>query len=461
MQKNVSQTTSQARKPQAQKSQTLGTPLLAALLSSALFAGTSAQATDLTIYPSFAEVRETIQVSGAQFDWTPPKDLSQFLILGSLELIDPSVTSLSLLAAPQSILGLYEGKEVKVWFHDEFVVAKVIKADSFLFEIDGAFVQIGNAEVLYPSLDGLRYAPTFSWQRTGGNLEAQLRYATTAVAWENTRYTLNLQEDPKKPATGGTIASSLNAWADISNQSGVVYEAPKATLFAGDVLPQYSQDSFSQSQNRNINAIQEAPSGNVSSTQRPRVASSGEVSGLQRYEYPQALRLNANSRLSLPFFRSNAAVRRILEYSNGFDSGANFKVGLQRTYRFKALQGLPAGTVTVRENEQLVGQSEIVNTAKDTIVKVSIGKDFDIKLNRSAQILERTRKFERAKIVFTIKNTKSHSVTVRLLETLDDAIKLEASGATGYKRLPGAFTLESEIEPGKTLSLTLLSTDPR
>ena len=82
------------------------------ILSTALLAGTSAQATELTIYPSFAEVRETIQVSGPQFDWTPPKDLSQFLILGSLELIDPSVTSLSLLAAPQRILSLYEGKEV-------------------------------------------------------------------------------------------------------------------------------------------------------------------------------------------------------------------------------------------------------------------------------------------------------------------------------------------------------------
>ena len=120
-----------------------------AILSSAMFC---VQASELTIYPSFAGVRETVQVSGPQFDWTPPADLNQFLILGSLELIDPTVTSLSLLAAPQSILSLYEGKEVKVWFHDEFVVAKVINAESFLFEINGAFIQIGSLEVLYPSL---------------------------------------------------------------------------------------------------------------------------------------------------------------------------------------------------------------------------------------------------------------------------------------------------------------------
>jgi hypothetical protein len=430
----------------------------AAMLSSTLF---SARASELTIYPSFAEVRETVQVSGPQFDWTPPADLNQFLILGSLELIDPTVTSLSLLAAPQSILSLYEGKEVKVWFHDEFVAAKVINAESFLFEIDGAFIQIGNAEVLYPSLDGLRYAPTFSWQRTGGNIATQLRYATTAIAWENTRYTLNLQDSNRDDSN--TITSSLTAWADISNQSGVKFEAPKATFFAGDVLPQYDQDRFQQSQNRNINALESAPTSSVSGRQR--VASSGEIGGLQRYEYPQAIRLNAKSRLSLPFFRNNVNVRRVLEYSNGFDTGANFKVGLQRTYRFMAQQGIPAGTFTVRENEQLVGQSELVNTAKDTIVKVSLGKDFDLKLNRSAQILERSDKIERARTVFTVKNTKTRAVNIRLLETLDDAIQLEASvstgGAKGFKRVPGAFTFESELAAGKTLSLTLLSTQIR
>jgi hypothetical protein len=425
----------------------------AAVLSSALV---SAQATELTIYPSFAEVREAVQVSGTHYDWTPPADLSQFLIPGSLELIDPSVTSLSLLSAPQSILTLYEGKEVKVWFHDEFVTAKVINAQSFFFEIDGAFIQLPNAEVLFPSLDGLRYAPTFSWQRTGNDLKTTLRYATNAITWENTRYTLNLQD--AKSESSDTSTSSLTAWADVSNQSGVVYEAPKATFFAGDVLPQYAQDNLQQSQNRNISPVETAP---TSAAPRGRVASSGEIGGLQRYEYPKPIRLNAKSRLSLPFLRTNAAVRRVLEYSGEFDTSANFKVGLQRTYRFMAQQGIPAGTFTVRENEQLVGQTEIADTAKDTIVKVNLGKDFDIKLNRSAQILERTDKIERARIVFTIKNTKSRAVNIRLLETLDDAIRLEVDNAKGFKRLPGAFTFESELAAGKTLSLTLLSTEKR
>jgi hypothetical protein len=434
----------------------------AAMLSSALF---SARASELTIYPSFAEVRETVQVSGPQFDWTPPADLNQFLILGSLELIDPTVTSLSLLAAPQSILSLYEGKEVKVWFHDEFVAAKVINAESFLFEIDGAFIQIGNAEVLYPSLDGLRYAPTFSWQRTGGQISTQLRFATTAIAWENTRYTLNLQDSSNpSDSTAKTTTSSLTAWADISNQSGVKFEAPKATFFAGDVLPQYDRNQLQQSQNRNINALENAaPTGNVSGRQR--VASSGEIGGLQRYEYPQAIRLNAKSRLSLPFFRNNVNVRRVLEYNNDFETDANFKVGLERTYRFMAQQGIPAGTFTVRENEQLVGQSELADTAKDTIVKVSLGKDFDIKLNRSAEVLERTQDIERARIVFSIKNTKTRAVNVRLRETLNDAVQLKVSVSTGgtkvFKRLPGAFTFEAELAPGKSLSLTLLSTEIR
>jgi hypothetical protein len=423
-----------------------------AVLSSALI---SARASEITIYPSFAEVRDSVQVSGNHFDWSPAADLGQFLIPGSLELNDPSVTSLNLLAAPESLLALFEGKEVKVWFHEKFVVATVVKADAFLFQIDGAFVQLSGAEVLYPSLDGMTYAPTFSWQRTGGTTKAQLRYATTAVAWENTRYTLNLPDDSSPESN----SSSLLAWADISNQSSVVYDAPKTTLFAGDVLPQYDQRNFQQSQNRNINSF--ANDTRDANANQSRVASSGEVGGLQRYEYPQPLHLGAKSRLSLPFIRNSVAVRRILEYSGEFNPGANFKVGLQRTYRFIAKQGLPTGIVTVRENEQLVGQTSIDDTAKETIVKVNLGKDFDIKINRSAKILEDTARITRARVVLTITNTKSRAINVRLVETIDDRIKLEGSGVVGFKRLPGAFTLESEISAGKTLTLTLLSTDKR
>ena len=413
------------------------------------------RASEITIYPSFAEVRDTVQVSGKRFDWKPAADLNQFLIPGSLELNDATITSLSLLSAPQSILALFEGKAVKVWFHDEFVTAKVIKADLFMFEIDGAFIQLPDAEVLYPSLDGVSYTPVFSWQRTGGAVTTQLRYATAAVAWENTRYTLNLEE----AASTASKLSSLIAWADISNQSSVVYDAPKVTLFAGDVVPRYDQGNLQQAQSRNIVSSTEAIPGSFVNSSR--IASSGEVGGLQRFEYPQPLHLEGRSRLSLPFIRSQVAVRNILEHNNGFSTQANYKVSLQRTYRFVAQQGLPTGIVTVRQNGQLVGQSNLGNTAQGTIVKISLGKDFDIKINRSAQILERTSKIERARIIFTIKNTKSRAINVRLLETLSDDIKLEASGVKGFKRVPGAFTLESEIAVGKTLTLTLLSTQRR
>ncbi len=420
------------------------------ILSSALI---SARASELNIYPSFAEVRETVQVSGSKYEWTPNADLSQFLIPGSLELSDPSVTSLSLQAAPPSLLTMYEGKEVKVWFHETFVVATVIKAELFLFKIDGEYIQLPNVEVLFPNIDGIRYAPTYTWQRTGGNTNATLQYATAAVAWNNTRYTLNSTDS----SSTDSKTSSLVAWAEISNQSSIVYEAPKTTLFAGDVQPRYDQEALQQSQNRNIAFNAPVPTSPIAN--RPRVVSSGEVGGLQRFEYPQPLRLEAKSNLSLPFIRTSVETRRILEYNNNFDTRSNFKTALFRTYRFVAQQGLPAGIMTVRENNQLVGQTDLANTAKDTIVKINLGKDFDIKINRSAQILQRTSKIERAKIIFTIKNTKTRAVNIRMVETLDDDIKLEASGAAGFRRVPGAFTLESEIGVGKTLTLTLLSTE--
>ena len=50
--------------------------LCAALTIASLIS--SATATELTLYPSFAEVRENVQLSGSRFDWTPPADLGDY-----------------------------------------------------------------------------------------------------------------------------------------------------------------------------------------------------------------------------------------------------------------------------------------------------------------------------------------------------------------------------------------------
>ncbi len=416
--------------------------LTAALLGS----GLSARASELNIYPSFAEVRETVQLNGEQFDWTPPADLGSYLQPESLELDDPNVLFMSLLPPTPSLLEMFEGKEVQVWFNEEYVTATVVSANVGMFKIGNSYVQIASSQVLYPNLEGWRIAATYSWQRAPVVRTAQLQYRTRGVQWLQTRYTLGLNQDENTSAQ-----ANLTAWADIKNESLVRYTAVKATLFAG----------FSASANDSSvskpKIVATAPV-----TTRPKIISAGEVAGLQKFEYPNKFTLAGRTTMSLPFVKSQPQVKRVLEYSNQFYANANLQTGLLRMYRFKAEQILPQGEVTLRENGQLIGAVYLENTALGSNVKLNFGKDFDTKLVRSAQLLERitsrTQIVTKYKINFLVKNIKTRAVNIRLNEWLCETWKFSAAPNQGFVFSNNSFVLERELAAGQTLAATLIAT---
>jgi hypothetical protein len=413
--------------------------ICAALAISSLIS--SASATEITLYPSFSEVRENVQLTGSRFDWTPAADLGDYLVPGSLELEYADVLSMQLLPPSGSLLSMFEGKVVKVYFDEEWIEAKVIKADIGLFEIDGEFIRLEGAQVKFPSLEGARFAPTYSWKFAGAGGAAKILYSTRGLFWAGTRYTLNV-------ASNNT--ASLTAWADVQNLSSLEYNVPNLTLLAGDV--NVEQDQELAQKNRylaNQNVVQATPtSGAIQPTQR--IVSAGELGGLQSYTYPKPASFAAKATTGLPFIKSSQTVKDVLEYQGQFDVQSRATTSLQRVYSFITPQGLPTGGVTVREAGRLVGQTSIPNTPKLGNVRLNLGKDFDVKLIRLVQPLERTKKIARYRVDYTIKNVKSRAVNVRIAEFVPAGVKLEKVKLPSFLSEPGAFVTRPTIATGAT-----------
>jgi hypothetical protein len=405
----------------------------------AVFAASHSSATELTVYPNFAEVRENVSFKNSRFEWMPPADLNEFLIPGSLDLEHPGVGAMRLLPPSESFLKSFEGKTVKVFSStdDQFVDAKVIRADMRLFEIDGEFIRIDNPIVKYPSLDGVRFSPTYSWELTSTSGKAELVYATRGLFWSKTRYTLNI------PESGAAL---LTAFAEINNSSSLDYSAPKATFFAGDVGLQDNQGQF---RTGNITLSQPAAITRPSPTST-RVSSLGEIGGLQSYSYPKAVRFPAKTTTGLPFIKVAPMVKNALEYAAEFNVAARSVTALQRLFTFTTAQSLPGGTVTVREAGKLIGQNNIQNIPVDGSVRLNLGKDFDTKLIRSVEILERSKKLNRFRVTYSIKNVKTRTINVRLTEYIFPGMTLVNAKLPELSVRPDAFFSKVTVAAGAT-----------
>jgi hypothetical protein len=400
----------------------------------------SAKATDATLYYNFAEIREPVQISGNRFDWTPAADLGQYLVPGSLELEYPEIFNVNLLPASPSLLEAFEGKEVLLKRDNKLVKAIVIKANIGLFQVGGQYVQASVADVVFPTLEGVRFAPTYSWTLGGSGGSSILTYLTRGITW-SPRYTLAIKGDDAK----------LTGWADIRNASGLEYKTPKLELIAGQVNLSY-QDNGRETQ---AYAVASAPSAKASAESAPSVEAAGESAGLQTFKFNSPVTMPARTTASLPFINTKATLERSFEYYSGFNGSPKIVVPLNRVYNIKTDSDLPGGVMTVREDARVVGQTQISDNPKAEKATFNLGADFDLRLTRTAQTLSRTNTSIKYKVNFSIVNTKSRAVTVKINEVLGgQAYALEAVKLPNIKNNEEGISAVNTLKPGEKFEAT-------
>lgn len=400
-----------------------------AVIAAAL--GSSALAQELTVSYNFGEVRAPITLSGGQFEWTPTPDLAQFLVPGSLELEYQGVDSLTLLPPTGSLLKFFEGKEVMLQLEDETVVkAIVIRADLALFEIAGQYRQVDPSRVIFPSLAGVRFEPTYQWKYSGNGGRSNLSYLTRALSW-SPRYTLTVNGDNAR----------LTAWADIKNAGATAYNVPEMTLVAGQI----NLEQVTPVQNFQTNQV--APQALARADAPANVEAVGESAGLQIFKYPKALALGGGATTSVPFVNSNVQLERILDYTGFFNEAPRQVLPMQRLYAVRGDNDLPAGVVTVREDNRVVGQARIGDTPKAERANLFLGSDFDLRLTRTVQVLERTSKLAKYKVNFNLTNTKTRAVSIRLRENLGGNYTLDTASFPNLRRETQGLNSSTTLAP--------------
>jgi hypothetical protein len=407
---------------------TQGMKKILALLAGVTMLGT-ASAADLTLYYNFSEVREPVQLSGNRFNWTPAADLAGFIVPGSLALEYDGVANLTVLPASQNLLAAFEGKEVLVKRDGQTIRAKVLRADLGLFEANGQFFQGDVSSVTFPSLDGVRFAPQYVWGITGSGGSSTLSYLTRGLSW-GPRYSLVIDKEKV----------DLDGWAEIRNQSGLEYRAPSVSLVAGQVN---LEANYAPQPNFQVAPIARSAAESVQAT--------GEASGLQTFKYAQSVILPARATTSVPFSNTKVTLERTLEYVSGFNQSARIVTPLSRAYTIKADGDLPGGIVTVREDGRVVGQARIGDTPKAEGAQLALGPDFDLRLTRTVQALERTKYSQKFRVTYSLTNTKTRSVNVRLKEFLGNEFTLTAVVMPNLKRSEDGFSSSANLNPGARL----------
>jgi hypothetical protein len=408
---------------------TRGVKKILTLLAGISLFGT-ATAADLTLYYNFSEVRDPVQLSGNRFTWTPAADLAGFIVPGSLALEYDGVANLTVLPASQNLLAAFEGKEVLVKRDGQTIKAKVLRADLGLFEANGSYFQGDVSSVTFPSLDGVRFAPQYIWGITGTGGSSTLSYLTRGLSW-GPRYSLVIEKDK----------ADLNGWAEIRNQSGLEYRAPSVSLVAGQVNLESNYNPQANFENAPISRASAVDS----------VQATGEASGLQTFKYAQPVILPARASTSVPFGNTKVSLDRTLEYVSGFNQSARIVTPLSRAYTLKADGDLPGGIVTVREDGRVVGQSRIGDTPKAEGAQLALGPDFDLRLTRTVQALERTKTSQKFRVTYSLTNTKTRSVNVRLKEILGNDFTLTAVVLPNLKRNEEGFSANANLNPGARL----------
>lgn len=388
--------------------------LLTAALAATL--GT-ASAADLRIYPSFAEVREPVRATGTTLTVTLPEAAWAGLIPGTLDLDGLPFTSAVQRQEPNWLASL-EGKTVFLKREGEAearLVTLIRARDLLVRDAQGRYLTARYEDLSFdvaPPVNPLSpiQTLTFTLPQAGAGT---LAYLTRGVTWAP-RYTLR----------AGNQGAQLSALADIRNGTDLAYDVKATELYAGDVEVRGQPVPAPAALYSN-----RAEAADTATTAAPTINSQGELRGLYRYALSAPFTLPANSVVTLPFLTPKLTQFERYAGLNTYFTPQNTSGTLSRFYRLKADERLPGGTITVREEGRLVGQTSIPETAQGGQIEFSLGNDPDVRYTRAVQTVSSERGVQGNPVKTT------YRVTYTFESSKDRAVRAEVTEIVGGRRI--------------------------
>ncbi|GEM45525.1 hypothetical protein [Deinococcus cellulosilyticus] len=382
----------------------------------------AAQATELRIYPGFAEVLTPIHPQNHQFEWTVgQEDLCQ-VIPSSLAVQGAKVAEYTLAFQQKSWLDQLIGKQVTVRIGDELregTVERIEDQTLFVKELEtGRYLMVGADQLelhALPPLTRNRSELQFKFTLQSEN-KPVLRYFTRNIQW-TPRYTLEVN--------GGT--ARLTGWADLQNNSREKLTVSEADLFSGNFnLPSGQFEFCNPVQNQQMYNM--APPAPISPTavadaSESRVALPTLTSGgLYRQEVRRPFEIPAQGHLNLALKDAQMPIKQVLVGAQAF-SQYNSANPFIRQYRFTAPEFLQQAPISVRDDGVFVGEAYLPETAKGDKTTLNMGTASDVTYQRTVQLLNETRKDNEVtsrtyQVNLKFSNFRSSQATVEYTESL-------------------------------------------
>lgn len=305
------------------------------------------------------------------------------------------------------------------------VRAKVLAADGPVFEIDGKIHTGVPGRIVFERLPaGVRATPTLLLNVSGAankDVEAEFSYLTGGLSWK-ADYVVHYDGDAAR--------MDLLGWATVTNTTGVTFENARVKLVAGDVnrIGGTPRPMPLRLQEKAMAAAAPLADG----------VSEGAVEGSHVYAMAKPVTLGdkETKQLALLGAQGVAVARELVVRNNqpyiyqnvmrGQDmkTKAGIELAFKNDTAAKLGVPLPAGVVRVYGMDdqgaaQFLGESALGHTAEGSDVRLDLGRDFDIDINREQTNFVRASDTMNVSVwKITVKNAKARPVKVRVIEPM-------------------------------------------
>jgi hypothetical protein len=281
----------------------------------------------------------------------------------------------------------------------------------------GIFTLNNPSQVVFNSVpDTMLTKPSLIWNidsTESNQLAIDLKYLTRDVSWSSD-YVLNLTKK----------SFNLKGWASVKNNSGVPYKNAKITLVAGKLNQAPTQYSRSRMHQKNKNFMMEAVFAS------PTLKSEG-FSGYHLYEIPFKETIENQQTKQIAFIdKTQIPYQQYGIYNNHyFENYGTQKLTFRNMLTFKNSKSnqlgitLPKGIVRMYKKSangqtHFIGESNISDTPKDEIVKLTIGVLFDATGEKKITQFVSNKHYKAVETTYTLNNRGKTPLVLKIKENI-------------------------------------------
>jgi len=305
----------------------------------------------------------------------------------------------------------------------------------YVLSVPAGGIKVVNASevvnVSMPELpSGFYTRPTLVWlfnRRYSGREKCQVSYLTGNLGWHAEYVALVNPTDDRL---------SLSGWVSVDNRSGATYPSAKLKLVAGELQ---------RARPRWRGEVQASRMGAPTEAAAPFEEKAFFEYHLYTLAFPTTLANNQIKQVSL-FDPAETAVKKNFIYDPDRDATkASVVLEFKNSKEAGMGMALPAGVVRMMKRDtdgsiELIGEDNLEHTPKDELVKLTVGKAFDIACEQTQKDRRQiSNKIWEEDWEISVRNHKAEPVTVRVVkrfygywditQTSHEFIKKDASTA--------------------------------